>query len=99
MTDEQRLGLPEEPDDLGCDEYPMCKQAHDYYHWGAAWREKALELEKRAVNAEAGDVPETSFGNSATSLASSRTSPAASSPDQALDRAAADTAPSERRSK
>jgi dipeptidase len=76
-TDEERLGLPEEPEAYA--------KIEPLRAWGAAWREKALELEKRAVNAEAGDVPETSFGNSATSLASSRTPPAASSPDQAQD--------------
>lgn len=61
MTDEQRLGLPEEPTPIlidcahsaswttceectashgGCGSYPEAKA------WGAAWREKTLELER-----------------------------------------------------
>lgn len=48
MTDEQRLSLPEEPECCNA-RRPSMDGVHEIFSrraWGAAWREKALELEK-----------------------------------------------------
>jgi hypothetical protein len=44
MTDEKRLGLPEEPPRELYSNLMLLSDHHAT--WGAAWREKALELEK-----------------------------------------------------
>lgn len=49
MTDEQRLGLPEEPECCNARQ-PSVDSIREIFRrraWGAAWREKALELEKK----------------------------------------------------
>ena len=48
MTDEQRLGLPEEPECCNARQ-PSVDSIREIFRrraWGAAWREKALELER-----------------------------------------------------